>query len=100
MVIREWRGHASASKAGAYPQHFRDEVMPKLRRLRGFMGAQLARRQRDDQIEFLVLTRWESMDAVRAFAGPDPDKAVVEPAAAAALVDYDRSVQHYDMIEI
>ena len=40
------------------------------------------------------------MDAVRTFAGSDPNKAVVEPAAAAPLVDYDRSVQHYDVVEM
>ena len=99
MIIREWRGRASASRAEAYPQHFRDEVMPKLQRLQGFIGAHLAQRPVDDTVEFLVLTRWKSMDAIRAFAAPDPDKAVVEPAAAAALVDYDSSVQHYDVIE-
>lgn len=99
MIIREWRGRASPSRAEAYPKHFRESVLPELRWLRGFVGAHLARRELGDQIEFLVLTRWQSMDAIRAFAGSDADKAVVEPGAVAAFVDFYASVRHYEAIE-
>ena len=50
-------------------------------------------------VEFLVLTRWESLDAIRAFAGDDIGRAVVEPGAVSALVEYDPRVQHYDVLE-
>jgi heme-degrading monooxygenase HmoA len=99
MVIREWRGRASLEQATAYPKHFHDHVVPELRKLRGFVGAQLSRRGLDDKIEFLVLTRWQSLDAVRAFAGADLERAVVEPGAVAALVDFDATVRHYDVVE-
>lgn len=99
MIIREWRGRASLSRADAYPRHFRDAVLPELRRLPGFLGAHLAQRRLADDIEFLVLTRWRSMAAIGAFAGPHPDQAVVEPGAVAALTDFDRVVQHYEVIE-
>jgi heme-degrading monooxygenase HmoA len=99
MVIREWRGRASPSKAEAYPKHFHDKVVPELRQVPGFVGAQLSRRQLDDKIEFLVLTRWQSMDAIRAFAGTDVEKAVVEPGAVAALVEFDTTVRHYEALE-
>jgi heme-degrading monooxygenase HmoA len=100
MVIREWRGRAGAENQDAYPAHFRDHVLPGLRRVPGFAGASLARRILDGgKIEFLVLTRWHSMDAVRAFAGDDPTQAVVEPGAAAALTDFDKAVRHYELIE-
>ena len=69
MIIREWRGRASASKEDEYPKHFREQVMPELRRIPGFIGAHLSRRKLDDQVEFLVLTRWQSMESIRAFAG-------------------------------
>jgi hypothetical protein len=52
-----------------------------------------------DKVEFLVLTRWQSMEAVRAFAGARVDKAVVEPGAVAALDDFDAAVRHYEVIE-
>jgi heme-degrading monooxygenase HmoA len=99
MIIREWRGRASPSRAEDYPKHFCDKVAPELRHLAGFVGADLARRQSGDKLEFLVLTRWQSMDAIRAFAGAGVENAVVEPGAAAALVDFDTSVRHYEVVE-
>jgi heme-degrading monooxygenase HmoA len=99
MIIREWRGRASRTNASAYPTHFRTNVVPELRHATGFLGAHLSQRQISDKIEYLVLTRWASMDAVRAFAGDDFAKAVVEPAAVAALIDFDASVRHYEVLE-
>jgi heme-degrading monooxygenase HmoA len=99
MIIRAWRGRAARSNADAYPEHFRANVVPELRNLAGFVGAQLSQRQLNDGIEYLVLTRWQSMTAIRGFAGGDVTRAVVEPQAVAALVDFDETVQHYEMIE-
>jgi heme-degrading monooxygenase HmoA len=99
MIIREWRGRASMTEAEAYPAHFRTKVVPELITLQGFVGAQLSRRHLGDEIEFLVLTRWKSIDAIREFAGSEIDKAVVEPGAVAALLDFDKKVQHYEVIE-
>ncbi len=99
MVIREWRGRVNATSQDAYPAHFRDGVLPELRRLPGFAGASLSKRALDGKIEFLVLTRWDSMDAVRGFAGDDPGRAVVDPTAAAALTDFDKSASHYEVVE-
>jgi heme-degrading monooxygenase HmoA len=99
MIIREWRGRANPSRAEDYPMHFREKVVPELRHLPGFAGAGLSRRQLDGTLEFLVLTRWQSMDAIWAFAGDDVEKAVVEPGAVAALIDFDASVRHYEVVE-
>jgi len=71
MIIREWRGRASLNDLERYPVHFRTTVVPELRRLPGFVGAHLSRRLLGDRIEFLVLTRWKSMDAIRDFAGSE-----------------------------
>jgi heme-degrading monooxygenase HmoA len=73
--------------------------MPGLRSVRGFLGAFLSECREDEHVEFLVLTRWASMDAIRAFAGPDPEEAVVEPAAIAALIEFDKRVRHYEVLE-
>ncbi len=99
MVVREWRGRAAPERADAYPKHFRERVVPELRGIAGFFGAKLCRRQVGDRVEFLVLTNWRSMEAVRAFAGPSPERAVVEPGAVAALIDFDETVRHYEVIE-
>ena len=99
MIIRKWRGYAVLAHADAYPVHFRGVVLPELRRIPGFLGASLSQRRLGERVEFLVLTRWQSLDAIGAFSGDDLDAAVVEPAAAAALLNYDRTVQHYEIIE-
>ena len=98
MIVRAWRGYAAAADADAYPTHPLHSVRPQLERLTGFRGLYLLRRRDRDEIDFLVLTIWESMDAVHAFAGDQPELAVVEPAARAALVRWDDRVSHYEVL--
>ena len=99
MIIREWRGRTTRARSAEYPQHFRSFVVPELRKVPGFLGAFLSQWLYGDQVEFLVLTRWTSMEAGRAFAGNDPEKAVVEPGAVSALTDFHRVVRHYEVLE-
>ena len=99
MIIREWRGRTDRHRSAAYLTHFRTVVIPELHAVPGFVGAVLSERTTGDRVEFLVLTRWVSIEAIRAFAGPDPEKAVVEPGAIAALTDYDDGVRHYEVLE-
>ena len=89
VIVREWRGRADVNRPDAYPEHFRNVVAPELSGVDGFLGADLVRRDLDDSIEFTVISRWASMNAVRDFAGDDPERAVVEPGAVAALRDFD-----------
>jgi heme-degrading monooxygenase HmoA len=98
MVVRAWRGYAAPDAAEAYPAHLLGSVRPKLQQLAGFRGMYLLRREGSAEIEFLVLTLWDSMEAVRAFAGERPELAVVEPAARAALARFDTTVQHYEVL--
>ena len=53
------------------------------------------RREVAERVEFLVLTQWDSGDAIRALAGGDPDVAVIEPAAKAILAEFDTFVRHF-----
>ena len=72
---------------------------PSVTKMPGFAGADLSRRQLGDKLEFLVHTRWQSMDAIRSFAGDDVENAVVEHGAVAALIEFDTSVRHYEIVE-
>ena len=99
MIIRIWRGWANRAKAGDYPAHFRQTVVPELRATEGFLGAALVRRDDAGLIEFVVTTRWVSLDAIRAFAGETLDRAVVEPGAVAALERFEETVRHYEVIQ-
>lgn len=66
MIVRAWRGYASLEKPEDYPDHFRRNVVPELKGIDGFLGARLMRSQTLEGFEFLVHTRWRSMDAIRA----------------------------------
>jgi heme-degrading monooxygenase HmoA len=99
MIVRTWRGRAPLSKPDDYVGHFRTNVVADLRSVDGFLGATLVRQVRPDDIEFLVITRWRSMDAIRGFAGSTVGRAVVEPGAIAALLSYDDFVEHYEVVE-
>ena len=98
MVLRVWRALADPAQRDAYPEHFRRRVIPELQAIPGFIDADLVTRDAGDAVEFTVLTRWRSMDAIRQFAGDDPTRAVVEPAAAAVLRSFERDVTHYDFV--
>ena len=99
MIVRSWRGRARSSNASAYIEFFKRKVLPILRGIDGFAGVSLLRQSRSNEVEFLVLTRWTSLGAIRAFAGDDIRKAVVEPEAAALLASFDRSVEHFEVAE-
>jgi len=98
MIVRAWRGYAASGNSDAYPRHLLEVIRPKLRGLAGFRGLYLLSRAGANEIEYQVLTLWESMEAVQAFAGSTPDRAVVEPEARAALIRYDTAVQHYEVL--
>jgi uncharacterized protein len=98
LILRMWKGRASAEKSGEYVDFVTKKIFPSLREIEGHGGAYLLRRAVDGAIEFVVLTLWESMEAVRRFAGSKPEKAVVEPEARAVLSGFDETATHFEVI--
>jgi len=97
MIVRIWRGKTAKGKADAYFRHVTQTVFPELKALAGHRDAWLLRREVDGETEFLAVTFWESLDAVRAFAGDEVDTAIVEPEARAVLSDFDDFARHYEL---
>jgi heme-degrading monooxygenase HmoA len=97
MITRVWHGWAPASGADAYREHFQAEVLPNLERVPGFLGAQLWRREQSGQVEFVAVTTFDSIDAVRRFAGADHERAIVEPEARRVLSRFDERCTHYEV---
>ena len=98
MIIRSWRALAKTEKEAAYLAHFRGEVLPRLRQLAGFRGATLLRHAQKAGVELIVLTRWESMQAMQAFAGQDCHLAVVADEAQPCFHSYEPTVTHHEVI--
>jgi mannose-6-phosphate isomerase-like protein (cupin superfamily) len=100
MIARRWTALADGSEqADAYVSHFERTVRPHLESTDGFLGATVERVEADGGIEIVVVTRWESMVAIRAFAGEDIDLAVVEPEARAVLSRFDSRVRHIELAD-
>jgi heme-degrading monooxygenase HmoA len=97
MIARVWHGWASPATADAYQKHFQTEVLRHLDRVDGFRGAQLWRREHEGQVEFVAVTTFDSLDAVRGFAGSDYERAVVEPEARRILSRFDERCEHYQV---
>lgn len=99
MIARFWRGWASSENAPLYRRHFRDKVRPQIEALPGFAGAWLLQKEESGEVEFLAVTHWQSLDAIRAFAGADVSAAKVEPQARAVLSRFDTTAAHYELAD-
>jgi heme-degrading monooxygenase HmoA len=98
VIARLWHGWARGANADRYEALLRAEILPDIHRIEGFLGAYLLRRDVDEEIEFVTVTLWQSLDAVRAFAGEDYEAAVVPPEARALLSRFDERSTHYETL--
>ena len=101
MVSRIRHGWTAHRNADAYEELLRSEIFEGIgaRRIPGFQGIDLLRRDADDEVEFVTIMWFESLDAVRDFAGPDFEAAVVPPKARALLTRFDARSAHYSVRE-
>ena len=99
MIARLWRGWTSPANADAYERLLREEIFQGIagRSLPGYHGIELLRRPVEDGVEFVTLMRFDSLDAVRAFAGEAYEMAVVPPSARALLQRFDARSAHYEV---
>jgi antibiotic biosynthesis monooxygenase (ABM) superfamily enzyme len=96
MITRMWRGWTAAANANSYERFLLDELFPAMRLIPGFDSADVLRRPDGDEVAFVTLTRFDSLDAIRAFAGDDFEMPVLEPRALELLSRYDERAVHYD----
>jgi heme-degrading monooxygenase HmoA len=97
MIARMWRGWAPAERADVYQGHDESDVATELRGVPGFVGARLLRREDGEEVGFTSITFFTDLDAVRAFAGDDLERAVVTGAALTALSRWDERVTHHEV---
>ena len=96
MIARTWRGAVRTTDAERYADYIRDTGMAAYAATPGNRGAWMMRRDLEgDLTEFATFSLWDSMDAVRTFAGEDPEAAVFYPEDDAFLVERDTRVRHY-----
>ena len=98
MIARLWHGVTTRENADAYEDLLQSEILPGIHRVEGYKGAYLLRREVPEGAEFVTLTIFDSMDAVRRFAGDDLEAAVVPEEARKLLTRFDRRSVHYTVL--
>jgi antibiotic biosynthesis monooxygenase (ABM) superfamily enzyme len=96
MIARIWHGWTKRGDAKAYEEMLRNEIFPGIaaRDIEGYHGAELFIREDGDEVEFVTLLRFDSMDAVKEFAGADEGKPVIYPKAERLIARMERA-RHY-----
>jgi heme-degrading monooxygenase HmoA len=94
-----WRGRTPSEKADAYHGYLRATGLKEYAETPGNLGVYVLRRTEGDAAEFVLISLWDSMDAVRAFAGDDPERAVYYPEDDEYLLEREPTVTHYEVLE-
>lgn len=97
MIARYWRGWTRPEDVEAYEALLIGKVLPGLKTIEGYRGGYVLRRDDHDEVEFVVVNLFESLDAVRRFAGEDYCTAVFEPEARALLSRIEPTAAHYEV---
>ena len=98
MIARLWHGWAKPANADSYQNFLQNKMLPGIRRIAGYKGAYVLRRPVGDEVEFVTITMFDSLDDVRAFAGEDYENAVVLPEAEKLLARFDDRSVHYEIV--
>ena len=97
MVSRHWAGVFKGEYTEEYIQHLQRDLFPKLSSMKGFKGASILRKEMEQAVEFLIITNWESMEAIKEFAGDTPHLAVVPEEVQRMTIRFDKEVRHYEV---
>jgi heme-degrading monooxygenase HmoA len=100
VIARVWRGYTKAEHADAYESMLKPELLPGLSKVAGYRGSYLLRREAGEEVEFVTIILWESLDAFRAVAGPDFENAVIPEERRQYLARYDAKAAHYNIAAV
>ncbi len=99
MIVRIWHGWTTPANADTYERMLKEEIFAGIqgRHIPGFKGIRLLRRAAGSEVEFITIMDFDSLDAVREFAGSDYEVAVVPEKARTVLARFDARSQHYEL---
>jgi len=97
MICRYWRGWVREANLAAFERLLRSNVLPGIR-VKGYRGAYVMHREFAGTMEVATITLWDSLEAVKEFAGDNYETAVVSDESKALLMNYDRVCVHYETV--
>src|SRR5262249_4281088 len=98
MIARTWHGYTTDADAEGYASSLKAEILPCIMKVAGYTGTYLLRRRCGKEIEFMTVMLWDSLEALREFAGPDYEKAIVPEERRKFLSHYDEHSAHYEIL--
>ena len=98
MIARLWHGITAASKADEYLEYLDKTGIQDYRATEGNLSVQLLRRIEGEQAHFLIITLWESVEAIKKFAGEEYEKARYYPEDQYFLLEFEEKVVHYEVM--
>jgi heme-degrading monooxygenase HmoA len=99
MIARVWHGWTKPEDADRYESHLRPELLPGISKMKGFRGSYLLRRQAGEEVEFVTLLLCDSIEGIKALAGPDYENAVIPEERTKYLKRFDAKAAHYEVVE-
>lgn len=98
MIARIWHGRSRPEHADAYEAMLKPEVLPGIGKVKGYKGSYLLRRNVGSEVEFITVILWDSIDALRAFAGPDYETSIIPEERLQYLSHHDPKAAHYEIV--
>ena len=98
MIVRIWHGVTAAARSDEYLDYLGETGVPDYRAREGSRGMYVLRRIEGDGAHFLTLAFWESIEAIKDFAGQDPERARYYPEDEEFLLDFEPTVEHYELM--
>ena len=99
MIVRMWHGRVPKTKAVAYREFLIARAIPDYRSVAGNIDVRILERHEDDATHFITMTTWESLDAIRTFAGDDIEIAKYYPEDSDFLLEFEPRVVHYEIVD-
>ena len=100
MIARVWHGYTRPEHADAYEAMLKPELLPGISKVKGYEGSYLLRRNAGEEVEFITIILWQSLDGIRAVAGADYETAVIPEERRKYLARYDARASHYEIASV
>ena len=98
MIARIWHGSTKPEHADAYEAMLQPELLPGISKVPGFKGSYFLRRSVGNEVEFVTILLWESLEALKAYAGPDYEISIIPEERRKYLAKHDERAAHYEVV--
>ena len=98
MIARIWHGYTKPAHADAYESMLKPELLPGISQVKGYKGSYLLRRNIGDEVEFITIMLWDSIESIRAAVGEDYETAVIPEERRRYLTRHDATSAHYEIV--